>query len=165
MKKIEDKVFGNLRYDCNWEKVYPITMFGIKEDVILYVSGQEDEEIEDAQRNAFIYFETNKGEIIREVEEKLLDYYKKNYQKNYDYLSETISIEEIEEVLPKVSRVEELGKIMQVTAIKFPYSFGYEANAVNIIIGCEWKDEEECGVGVQIENGEIVIVDSWDTVF
>lgn len=150
MKSINDEVFGCLKYDCYWERVYLITMFNRKIDIYLSVTGEEDEEIEEAQRNAFLYFEANKESIIKNAEEELLKYYIQNYEEFADGINE----EKLREVLPRISTVKELGKIIEPTMIKFPYSFGSNMNKFGILFGCEWDDEG--GIAIRFENQKIV---------
>lgn len=158
MKSIEDKVFGLLKYDCDWERMYSITMFNKETDVYLSVTGEKDEEIQDTQRSAFLQFEDNKNRIIKDSEEKLLEYYVQNYEK----LANRISNDKIEEVLPKVSTIEELGKIMEPTMIVFQRNYDHNINKFGIALGCEWDDE--AGMGIKFKNGEIVEVGSDDII-
>lgn len=158
MKSIEDKVFGFLKYDCDWERMYSITMFGKEIDVYLSVTGEEDEEIQDTQRSAFLQFEDNKNRIIKSSEEKLLEYYIENYEK----IANMISDDKIEKVLPKVSTIEELGKIMEPTMIVFQRNYDHNINKFGIALGCEWDDE--AGIGIKFKNGEIVAIGSDDII-
>lgn len=158
MKSIEDKVFGHLKYDCDWERMYSITMFNKETEVYLSITGEEDEEIQETQRNAFLQFEANKNRIIKNSEEKLFEYYIQNYEKLVDKVSD----DKIEEVLPKISTIEELGKIIEPTMIVFQRNFDNNINKFGIALGCEWDDE--AGLGIKFKNGDIVEVGPDDII-
>lgn len=158
MEMIEDKVFGYLKYDYDWERVYSITMFNRETDIYLSITGDEDEEIQDTQRNAFLQFQANKDKILNDSEEKLLEY----YIQNYDQLAYRLNDDRIEEVLPRVSTIEELGKIMEPTMLVFQRNFDTNINKFGIALGCKWDDE--AGIGIRFKNGEIVEIGSDDII-
>ncbi|MFZ5986974.1 MAG: DUF6985 domain-containing protein [Bacillota bacterium] len=144
---IQDEVFGTLEYKVNWERPYEINVFGRKEDVILSIEGEEDEELEDGQRKSFLEFIKNLDAIIFDAEYKLYEYYINNY------------LEFSEEVwgrkAPYIKSKEELGNFVKPYMIRFPYTFGRDIKVFGILFDCPWDDE--AGVAVKFVNDKIEV--------
>ena len=73
---MNDKVFGELMYDGGWTKYETIKLWGKELKVRIVVSAYENENPNEAQREAYKNFEKNQEEISRISLSKLYDYIK-----------------------------------------------------------------------------------------
>lgn len=157
MKK--DELFGEIIYEDLWIGLTEITMFGENKKIILNIYGEENEGITPNQRNAFTQFKLNMSTIIKKSEGKIFEYYLENYD---DYRAMQSNSEEVEQIAPKISSIDELGKLVTPTSLLIRYDFGDDVRRVGILCDCTW--EREHGLGISVENEEVVEIGLQDIV-
>lgn len=154
MKK--DELFGEIVYEDLWIGTIEITMFGKNQKIFLNIYGEENEEITQNQRDAFSQFKSSMPNIVKESEDKILEYYLENCD---DYRAMQSNSEEI---APKISSIDELGKLVKPTSLLIGYDFEDGIRRVGILCDCTWEPEH--GLGISIENEEVVEIGLQDIV-
>ncbi|MNJ60667.1 hypothetical protein D3C77_564170 [compost metagenome] len=97
--------------------------------------------------------------IVRASEVKIFEYYLENYE---DHRAMQGSSEEAKKVAPKISSIAELGELVTSTGLLIRYDFEDGIRRVGILCDCTWEPEQ--GLGVSIENEEVVEIDLQDIV-
>ena len=64
----QDSIFGDLYFQVTWKGKYEYVLFQQACVVELSVEGNEDEEIAETQRQAFINFNESKGILTNQIE-------------------------------------------------------------------------------------------------
>jgi len=157
MKK--DELFGEIIYEDLWIGAIEITMFGKNQKILLNIYGEENEEITSNQRDAFSQFKLNMPNIVKESEDKIFKYYLENCD---DYRAMQSNSEEVEKIAPKISSIEELGKLVTPTSFLIRYDFEDGIRRVGILCDCTWEPEH--GLGISVENEEVVEIGVQDIV-
>jgi len=150
-------IFGELHYDYLWKREYKISLFNETVEGVLNVYGEEDENIEDIQIEAFQEFENNKSSLCDEIEQALYKYYQDvvmEYRENYGKSADTYA--------PLIKNTEDMKMIIKFEALNLPYSFVENERVVGVIFRAKWENEH--GVAVKIINGKIVAVGYQDIV-
>ena len=148
MKKLTDDVFGELIYEnLFWRRLYLTEIFGKQINIQLVVDSYDDNDdgsdITTNQREAFLNFEKNKKDIIEEIEQAVLSYYKKitnNQMVSFEDIREMVNLKYLKVIYTEIGEDRELGFI-------FDASF-----------------DPELGVGVLISNERVVDVGVQDIV-
>lgn len=157
MKK--DELFGEIIYEDLWIGTIEITMFGKNQKILLNIYGEENEEITPNQRDAFSQFKLNMPNIVKESEDKIFEYYLENCD---DYRAMQSNSEEVEKIAPKISSIDELGKLVTPTSLLIRYDFEDGIRRVGILCDCTWEPEH--GLGISVENEEVVEIGLQDIV-
>ncbi|AJS61116.1 DUF6985 domain-containing protein [Paenibacillus sp. IHBB 10380] len=157
MKK--DELFGEIVYEDLWIGTTEITMFGKNPKILLNIYGEENEEITPNQRDAFSQFKANITNIVKESEDEIFKYYLENFE---DYRAMQSDSEEVEKIAPKISSIEELGKLVTPTCLLIRYDFDDGIRRVGILCDCTW--EREHGLGISIEDEKVLEVGLQDIV-
>ncbi|GAS83213.1 DUF6985 domain-containing protein [Paenibacillus amylolyticus] len=157
MKK--DELFGEIVYEDLWIGTTEITMFRKNQKILLNICGEENEEITPNQRDAFSQFKANMPSIVKESEYKILEYYLENYE---DYRAMQSDCEEVEKIAPKISSIDKLGRLVTPIGLLIRYDFEDGIRRVGILCDCTW--EQEHGLGISVENEEVVEVGLQDIV-
>lgn len=157
MKK--DELFGEIVYEDLWIGTTEITMFEKKQKILLNIYGEENEEITPNQRDAFSQFHANMINIVKESEVEIFNYYLENFE---DYRSMQSDSEEVEKIAPKISSIEELGKLVTPTILLIRYDFEDGVRRVGILYDCSWEPEH--GLGISIEDEKVVEIGLQDIV-
>jgi len=132
MDKYIDEVFGELIHDITFKKKYHINIFNQESTVDISTRAFEFSEITQYQRQTFIEFEKKKDEIIKAVEQAVIQYCKATYDvSNEDEIFPNVELETI-----VIHRDSEENK-----------------RKVGFIISDEYNMEE--GIGIQIINEKI----------
>ena len=76
----QDSIFGDLYFQVTWKGKYEYVLFQQACVVELSVEGNEDEEIAETQRQAFINFNESKGILANQIENMIYDYYQSQCQ-------------------------------------------------------------------------------------
>lgn len=155
---IKDELFGEIFYEDLWLGKTEINMFGKAKEIILNIYGEE-EKISLNQREAFSQFKANMFSIVKASEDKIFEYYLKNYE---DYRAMQVSNEEVEKVAPKISSIAEWGELVTPTGLLVRYDFEDGIRRVGILCDCTWEPEH--GLGISIENEEVVEIGLQDIV-
>lgn len=157
MKEINHKVFGKIKFDYSWEGEQEVYFFGKKRLITLIINGEEDANFEQSQIDSFISFFNNKDKYLLEAENEIFKYYQKVCPDYRDRLEDSA-----DEFAPILLRREEIAKLIELTQIIFPYSFGKNIRKVGLLLNCTW--EQEHGLAVKFENDETVEVGYQDIV-
>lgn len=157
MKK--DELFGEIVYEDLWIGTTEITMFGKNQKILLNIYGEENEEITSNQRDAFSQFKANMPNIVKESEDKIFEYYLENFE---DYRAMQSNSEEVEKIAPKISSIEEMGKLVTPTSLLIRYDFEDGIRRVGILCDCTW--EREHGLGISIEDEKVVEIGLQDII-
>ena len=148
MKKLINDVFGELIYEnLFWRRLYPTEIFGKQINIQLVVDSYVDNDggrhITTNQREAFLNFEKNKKDIIEEIEQAVLSYYKKitnNQMVSFEDIREMVNLKYLKVIYTEIGEDRELGFI-------FDASF-----------------DPELGIGVLVSNERVVEVGVQDIV-
>ncbi len=148
MKKLINDVFGELIYEnLFWRRLYPTEIFGKQINIQLVVDSYDDNDdgsdITTNQREAFLNFEKNKKDIIEEIEQAVLSYYKKitnNQMVSFEDIREMVNLKYLKVIYTEIGEDRELGFI-------FDASF-----------------DPELGIGVLVSNERVVEVGVQDIV-
>lgn len=148
MKKLINDVFGELIYEnLFWRRLYPTEIFGKQINIQLVVDSYDDNDdgsdITTNQREAFLNFEKNKKDIIEEIEQAVLSYYKKitnNQMVSFENIREMVNLKYLKVIYTEIGEDRELGFI-------FDASF-----------------DPELGIGVLVSNERVVEVGVQDIV-
>ncbi|OKP86057.1 hypothetical protein A3844_14995 [Paenibacillus helianthi] len=159
LKMEKDELFGEIVYEDLWIGTTEITMFGENQKILLNIYGEENEEITPNQRDAFSQFKAKMPDIVKESEDKILEYYLDNCE---DYRAMQSNSEELEKIAPKISSLDELGKLVTPTSLLIRYDFEDGIRRVGILCDCTW--EREHGLGISVENEEVVEIGLQDIV-
>ena len=148
MKKLINDVFGGLIYEnLFWRRLYLTEIFGKQINIQLVVDSYDDNDdgsdITTNQREAFLNFEKNKKDIIEEIEQAVLSYYKKitnNQMVSFEDIREMVNLKYLKVIYTEIGEDRELGFI-------FDASF-----------------DPELGIGVLVSNERVVEVGVQDIV-
>ena len=148
MKKLINDVFGELIYEnLFWRRLYLTEIFGKQINIQLVVDSYDDaddgSDITTNQREAFLNFEKNKKDIIEEIEQAVLSYYKKitnNQMVSFEDIREMVNLKYLKVIYTEIGEDRELGFI-------FDASF-----------------DPELGIGVLVSNERVVEVGVQDIV-
>lgn len=144
MKKLTNDVFGELIYEnLFWRRLYLTEIFGKQINIQLVVDADDGSDITTNQREAFLNFEKNKKDIIEEIEQAVLSYYKKitnNQMVSFEDIREMVNLKYLKVIYTEIEEDRELGFI-------FDASF-----------------DPELGIGVLVSNERVVEVGVQDIV-
>lgn len=157
MKKVNHKVFGQIKFDYLWEGESEIRFFGKNKLVTLLIKGEETADFEQSQIDSYIKFFNNKDKLLLEAEKEIFKYYQDICWDYRDRLEDSA-----DEFAPIISSKEEIAKLVEINQIIFPYSFGKEIRKVGLLLNCTWEPEH--GLAVKFENEKIVEVGYQDIV-
>lgn len=144
--KINDKVFGELKYELRWYGESFIAFKGERYPISLSIDGDEKGIFQKIQYEEYsVFMEKLNDDFIIKILNTLLDYYKKErIELGYD--------EETYEKYPPIETVEELLNHIRFESITV---FCTEKNKrqIGLTFECDW--DEENGVGIYFVNEKI----------
>lgn len=150
-----DSVFGELEFNFAWTGECKIDFCGQDYDVAIVVSGDEAEEFEAGQYDAYRAF-LDKWQILQpEILDTILQYYA-NKRNELGY-----NIEQNENY-PEINDTDDLLNHIKIAGIIVPYADMFDGRSMGITFDCTW--DEENGVGVCLRNEKIVEVGYQDVV-
>ena len=74
----DNKVFGIMKYDYEWEKVDEIKLFEKEYNITIIAEAFPDEDISKEQEESYLKFKENEKSYIETVENKLKEYINEN---------------------------------------------------------------------------------------
>jgi len=151
------EILGEIMYNYIWVRKYELCIFGETETGFLNIIGEEEEEIEQSQIEAFKEFELLKSNLIKEIEKALFDYYQSvvcEYRDRYGDMADVMA--------PIIDNVDDMKLLLKFEALNLPYSYSNNERIVGVLFKSAWEIEH--GVAVKIINGEIVGVGYQDIV-
>nr|WP_198985034.1 hypothetical protein [Herbaspirillum sp. ASV7] len=158
MQVLHDDAFGDLEYQYGWARPYTYLLWGETTNVKMIIPCDEGADIEKAQREAFIYFDAQKNQLMPLIEQSMFDY----YQGICDEYRSTLGTEFSDARCPKIKTPSQLKSLVKPTEIVIQQSFGSEERVVGLLFQCTW--EPELGLAVKIVNEEIEEVGTQDIV-
>lgn len=144
-----DNIFGQLEYDFLWEGTTKITMFGENYEIGIGIEGEEEDGITELQKDTYINFMKNETEIIENVCNEIMKYYKHMCQ----YEPEKIDPNVIGK-LPEVKNILELKALITPIKLCIPELDG--DREISILFDCLW--DFDMGLGVKIINEAVTKV-------
>ena len=144
---MKDSVFGELIFKYGWRKKEILSLFNLEKEVILVVSGSEEDKILETQRQAFL--DLKKEQLKKDIEKAIYEYYLsicEEYREMWE--------DEADEHAPLIKNISEMGKLINPIEIVVQRVNGIRE--VGIVFECSW--DIDSGVGVRIENEKIIEV-------
>ncbi|MFC4309101.1 DUF6985 domain-containing protein [Steroidobacter flavus] len=153
---MEDTLFGAMVYDYGWVGRYRYKLFGNLVNVNLVVPCDEGDEIESAQREAFVAFDARRDELIAQAEAAIFSY----YQSELEEWRDQFGADSADELAPVISEPAELASLIEPTDILIKRSFGSGDRVVGLLFSSSW--DPQLGLGVRFLNEAIVEVGPQD---
>jgi len=153
-----DKTFGEIDYEYGWKGSYAYSIFGKDHAVTLVVPCDEGEEIEPAQREAFVRFEQAKDSLTSAAARAILDH----YQDIAEEVRERVGPAAAADVAPVITSVDELARIVSPTEFLVQQSFGSGERIIGLLFDCSW--DPSLGLAVKFEDEQVVEVGNQDIV-
>lgn len=142
---INDELFGCIEYKLLWEGKVRLNFWDEHKDYDICFDGDESGGFLETQRQAYKYLIAQTGQLEKQVEQALYNYY---FEVVYQYFSDTVE-------LPLEPSMEEIKKMVKVEGFVIQ-KFRPADRLISIVFKCIWDDEE--GFGVRLINGEIKTV-------
>ena len=155
---MQDETFGNLEYDYGWIGEYTYKIFGSVVSVKLVIPCDEGQEIEHAQKEAFVRFDANKDNLVASAERVIFDYYLDVVEE----YREKLGPEFADKMAPNIDKIDQLIPLIKATEIIIQQSFSSEDRIVGLLFTCSW--EPELGLAVKFVNELIEEVGTQDIV-
>ncbi|WP_413365214.1 DUF6985 domain-containing protein [Lysinibacillus sp. 3P01SB] len=155
---INHDVFGEISYDLYWRGEQKIKFFGQEKTIVLSIDGNEEGEFHEIQKDAYKKFFHNMNDIMKKVEDALFDYYQKVFM---DYRA-IFDKKEVDRLVPIINDKRELAKLVSPTQLIIRRVRKNGLRRVGMLFDCTW--EAEHGVGVKVEDEEIIEVGFQDIV-
>ena len=146
---IHDIVFGDLEFDYIWFKYIQIHFLGKEHNIILMVAGDEDEEFEEGQYDAYKALMDKWDSLSNTFLNPILDYYNEKREELGYHM-------EFNENYPAIGSAEELLKHITLTGINVPYAGIYGERSIGISFDCSWDSEN--GLGLRLNNEQVIEV-------
>ena len=141
----QDSIFGDLYFQVTWKGKYEYVLFQQACVVELSVEGNEDEEIAETQRQAFINFNESKGILTNQIENMIYDYYQSQCQEYRNMFEEQADI-----YAPIIHNKSEMAQLVKLQSIYLPL---VEDRVVILLLDTKWDEEE--GIGIKIVNEKV----------
>lgn len=141
----QDSIFGDLYFQVTWKGKYEYVLFQQACVVELSVEGNEDEEIAETQRQAFINFNESKGILTNQIENMIYDYYQSQCQEYRNMFEEQADI-----YAPIIHNKSEMAQLVKLQSIYLPLE---EDRVVILLLDTKWDEEE--GIGIKIVNEKV----------
>jgi len=156
MRKINHKIFGELKYEYGWTGSTSLDWYGNNVSVDVVVDGEEDEEVDEGQCESYQAF-IKKWEKIKEVLlDGILSYYA-------DLRDELGFSDGSNADYPEITSTSDLKEKITLDTIVVPLPDIYEGRSVALAFHCDW--DEENGLGVVLANEEISEIGYQDIIF
>ena len=146
---IHNSVFGELEFDYAWFKYIPIRFFDKEQNIILMIAGDEDEEFEEGQYDAYKALMDQWDSIHISFLKPILDYYHEKREELGYHI-------EFNENYPPIESAEELLEHITLAGIKVPYADIYGGRSIGISFDCSWDSEN--GLGLRLNNEQVIEV-------
>lgn len=140
MDKVNDPVFGEMVYDSSWLKVDELSAYGKEIELRIVAEAYKGQEILEVQRNAYAEYMKNIVTYLRDVPEKLLEY----YLNNYEQISSTVNI-------PERINKSNINKELISKLIKIKTLYIDRKGRYGWLCDCAWDNEH--GICILLSNG------------
>jgi hypothetical protein len=151
MRKIEDSVFGTMKFDASWWRPETVTFLNREWDVTMRVEGNDAQEsILPEQRDAFTYFLENGDLIATQMAKALFDYYTDIAPDLRAQLGATAS-----NAVPEIHAPSGLSALVEITMLMFPLVLEPGERRIGFMGSCAWDPEH--GIALVYADGEIEV--------
>lgn len=152
---MNDKVFGELKYDLFWSKQIVVQFDEKDVEITLMIDGDDDGLFEDEQYQTYNALMEKWPKIHNDVQLAILNYYEeKRHELGYDV--------DKNEHYPPIESTTQLLSHITITGLMIPWPGGFEYNTVGLTFDCTWDVEN--GIGVLILDSEVSEVGYQDSV-
>lgn len=129
----DNKVFGIMKYDYEWEKVDEIKLFEKEYNITIIAEAFPDEDISKEQEESYLKFKENEKSYIETVENKLKEYINENLE---DLATYWVGAR-------KIINITDLPKVVEPKSILFQ-----QDGTILFLAECEWDIEN--GIAVKL---------------
>ncbi|WP_339006116.1 DUF6985 domain-containing protein [Fusobacterium animalis] len=129
----DNKVFGIMKYDYEWEKVDQIKLFEKEYNITIIAEAFPDEDISKEQEESYLKFKENEKSYIETIENKLKEYVNKNLE---DLATYWVGAR-------KIINITDLAKVVEPKSILFQ-----QDGTIVFLAECEWDIEN--GIAVKL---------------
>jgi hypothetical protein len=158
MPKLIDAVAGSLEYDYGWCRPVSVEFLGEPCSIKLAFSGDEGQELDPGQRDAFAAFWSSRERLFSDAEAAILSH----YQSIRPDVLARVPVDVAERVAPPVEQVSDLRRIVRLEAVFFPEDLGSGRRVAGLLADCSW--DPSLGLAVRFEDEQIVDVGPQDIV-
>lgn len=144
---INHEVFGIMYFDHGWIKNIDLDIFGKNQRLQIVIDADEDSDFEDAQIKSYEEFFDDINRRVIDAENATFEFYQRvspNIRDQYK------SAEKINEIVPEISKREDLYRLVFPKQILFPMVFDETEREAGFICDCSWEIEH--GLGIKFEN-------------
>ncbi len=160
MTIINDDLFGKLEYKNNfWRGKTTIRMFDLEKDILLSIDANENADFSNVQREAFINFNQDMKNIIREAEKQVYDYYIENYEEYREMLGNE---SEADKLAPKIDSISDLKRIVKPVELIVRRIRKNGKRRLGLLCDVSWDIDN--GMGIKIEDEMVEEVGYQDIV-
>ncbi|WP_339064593.1 DUF6985 domain-containing protein [Fusobacterium animalis] len=129
----DNRVFGIMKYDYEWEKVDEIKLFEKEYNITIIAEAFPDEDISKEQEESYLKFKENEKSYIETVENKLKEYVNENLE---DLATYWVGAR-------KIINITDLAKVVEPKSILFQ-----QDGTIVFLAECEWDIEN--GIAVKL---------------
>lgn len=151
-------VLGALEHDLLWRRVYEYRLFGRTFAITLVVPGEEGDEIEPAQVEAFRRFESIKDEIGNLVTSAIFDHYLRIVDERRAMAGDELA----DKIAPLITAPDQLASLVRPTELLIQETFGSNRRVVGLLFDCRW--DPSLGLAVKFVDETIEEVGPQDIV-
>ena len=149
MDFLKDDELGEFTYSYGWVREYTIQLFGDDVNVQLVIPCDEGDDIEEAQRAAFLAFDANKDAFATQAECAIFDH----YLTVCGGCRARFGVEFADKLAPLISEMTQIKGLVKATQVVVQQTFGTGDRVVGLIFICSW--EPELGLAVRFVNEHI----------
>lgn len=158
MSVLKDDEIGEFSYFYGWVRDYTIKFFGEFVNVQLVIPCDEGDDIEDAQRAAFLAFDADKDAYVQQAERVIFDH----YMTICDDCRARFGVEFADKLAPVITEMSQIKRLIKATQVVIQQSFKSGDRVVGLMFTCSW--ESELGLAVKFINEHIDEVGPQDIV-
>lgn len=158
MPKLMDAVAGELDYEYGWCRTVSVEFLGKTRSIQLAFSGEEDRELDEGQRVAFLAFWSSRERLLSEAEAAIFEH----YRSVRPGVLARVSADTGEKMAPPVERTQDLDRVVRLETLFFPDDFGSGKRGAGLLADCSW--DPALGLAVRFEDEHIVDVGPQDIV-
>lgn len=158
MTQLNHDLFGEIFFESYWSGTIKTNFFGKELLLILSIDGNEEGIFQDAQTDAFTNLVSNMDNIMKDVEQGIFNYYQEVFMDYRNMLGKELA----DKLAPFIHNKEEIHKLVVPTQFVIRRVRNNGIRRIGLLCNCSW--EVDHGIGVRIENEEVVEVGFQDIV-
>jgi hypothetical protein len=158
-KTISDKLFGTLTHSAGdgWKRPIELTIFNRLCTGYLIVLIDPNSGIEQNRLVAYEAFHAQINDVIGATEKAILDYYQSIC---IEYRERRGIVDSDDSSMPIIASIQDVSRLVKFEGVFFPYA--RPRPILGMLFKCTW--EEEHGLAVKFENGQVTDVGFQDIV-